>query len=42
MGEQDAQVEGRTMRERKESDILIEGVIKRLGRSIALGNIPGI
>lgn len=42
MGEQDAQVGKKTMMKRKESAILIKGVIKRLARNMALGNIQGI
>ena len=33
---------GRTVRERKERDILIEGAIKGLSKNIALEKIPGI
>ena len=36
MREWDAQEGGRTVRERKERDILIEGAIKGLSRNIAL------
>lgn len=42
MGDQDAQVGKRTMKKRKESAILIEGVIKRLARNTTLGKFPGI
>ena len=42
MREWDAQEGGRTVRERKRKDILIEGAIKGLSRNIALGKFPGI
>ena len=42
MREWDAQEGGRTVRERKERDTLIEEAIKGLLRNIALGKFPGI
>ena len=33
---------GRTVRERMEKDILIEGAIKGLSKNITLGKLPGI
>ena len=42
MRERDAQEIGGKVRERKERDILIEGVIKGIARNIALGKFPGI
>ena len=40
MNEWDAKDGGRTVRERKKRDILIEGAIKELSRIIALGKSP--
>ena len=42
MWEWGAQEVGRTEKERKERDILIEGAIKGLARNMALGKFPGI
>ena len=42
MRECDTQEGGRTVRERKEVDILIEGAIKGLSRRITLEKFPGI
>ena len=42
MREQDAQGGGRTGRERKEKDTLIEEATKGLARNMALGKFPGI
>ena len=42
MWEKDGQIGGRTKRENKERDILIEGAIMGLARNLALGKFPGI
>ena len=42
MRELDGRVGGRTERENKERDVLIEGDIVGLGRNLVLGKFPGI